>query len=222
MRKQYLLRLIDRMNTPMPFDKHRSTNLDRTDFGRAWARARKMRAHFWVAPLIEIVDEYPSNSKADRAIRTRAYNLLGHIHQNHPSDAILACLLRRITVENDKYILSHLLDHIAHGSIMPRDADIVPILRCVKDDRWLVHQSAIHALGSVDTDESRAMLREILQAEANKSNEYDICYAIGALDRIGQAEDIAHITRHRDSRIKSVRGAADFVTERLRDKFQPK
>src|ERR1700737_3913026 len=138
-----------------------------------------------VPSIVEELAEYLKNEQ-DKRRRKAAYFILGKLGQKVRSSDCALILLSHVDSENNKYVLSTLLDALG-GISKPRNVDLSPIFRRLQDGRWLVRYAAIRALRRTASQEAEDQLLELLE----KTNDPDdITYCQETLNEIGNAKAI--------------------------------
>ncbi|ETA81384.1 hypothetical protein T472_0206715 [Youngiibacter fragilis 232.1] len=157
------------------------------------------------------------NSKEETRLRDSAYFILGKVLRNIMVDEYCNYFIRRLTDEEDKYLLMNMLDRIADLNIS-EDADISPIIMCSKNDKWQIRHSGIRALQASSTKKSRNALLFWVNQDDEKKFQYEITYANSALNRIGMIEDIPFIEKHAYSKKRDVRESAILAIESIKSR----
>lgn len=153
----------------------------------------------YIPQLIEFADNEKSKEKRDRA-----YFLLGHIAKNSQNKNATRYLINRIDKENDKYIISSLLQRIADLE-KPLDIDISQVINAVKSPKWLIRHSAIQALKHTKSDLSETTLIQII---LNSTDEYDLYYAVTSLATSGSRKSIPFLIKLLSHKKQYVSGGA--------------
>lgn len=207
MEEKYIVELIQRINTEETFTDSSTTT--------SWKALREAEAlsspSFY--PILEKLILLHLKPK-DKKFRKAAYFVFGKLLKNVPQVGAVNFYLEQLGAENDKYILSDMLDRIADIEI-PADISVTPIVTLAMNEKWLIRHSAICALGSSSTLESKQTLAYYIKQEDVKSFKYEIVYANAALGRIGSLEDIPLLEQHAKSRIHDVRDSALFAIKRI-------
>lgn len=155
----------------------------------------------------------------DKRQRDSAYFILGKLLLNAPQDEYIAFFLERLEKENDKHILSNMLDRIA-DLIIPASISVKPIISLAMSKTWQVRHSAIRALGASATHESIELLAYYINQTDTKYYRYEIIYANAALGRIGTEKDICLLEQHTQIRIRDIRDSANFAIARINKRIQ--
>ena len=207
MTQEYLLDLINRMNTK---DDARTSDLSVSWQAHREAEAISDPSAFpW---LYGIVEANPGKKAGD--VRDNAYFIIGKLLKNSFDREACEFLIQRLEVEDNKYVLSRMLDRITELTL-PTEMDITPIVACSKSEKWLVRHSALCALGALATKQSREALAFYLEQDDEKQYRDEMIYANASLGRIGCAEDIPLIEKHLHSRSPAIRDSARFALERI-------
>ena len=130
--------------------------------------------------LVEELAEYIARER-DKERRKAAYFILGKLGQKVRGPDCAAVLLSRVSQEQDKHVLSGLLDCL-EPLPMPRNLNLGPVYPFLHDKRWLVRHSAIRALGHAETPEAEEQILQILKTT---SDPYDMVYCHATLSEIG-------------------------------------
>ena len=162
--------------------------------------------------LIKIIEDNPQKKKKD--IRDAAYFILGKLLHNKFNKDACVFYIHRLAEETDKYVISSMLDRLIDVSI-PEDVDISNIIECSKSDKWLIRHSALQALGSSSTPDSREALRYYINQDDEKKYDYEIVYANASMGKIGTKEDIPFLQKHIDSRKRDIRLSASAAIEKI-------
>jgi HEAT repeat protein len=123
-------------------------------------------------------------------------------------------LIQQLGTETDKYIVSDILDCLTKLSI-PQDFDISLIIEHSKSEKWLIRHSAINALGSSASQESRQALLYYLNQDDEDKYKYEIIYSNSSLGKIGTEADIPFLQKHINSRKRDIRISARIAIENI-------
>jgi hypothetical protein len=118
------------------------------------------------------------------------YTIISHVGKNTRDHGAVELLLSRIALEHDKFTLMWLLDAIARQERIP---DCRPILRVLRDKRWMVRQAAIGALRACRDPRAEDALINVLE---QSEDPFDLVYANAALGRIGTERSFPALARH--------------------------
>ena len=131
---------------------------------------------------------------------------------------VCAFLLSALTFEQDKYILSAILDAFVW---MESASDLDPgiIIELSKHEKWLIRHSAINALGSFPKEKSKEALYFYLMQEDEKAYRNEIIYANASLGKIGNETDIPVLERHIRSRSRDIKESAKFAIGSIRERI---
>lgn len=179
----------------------------------AHREAEKLTDIFILPILKEIIQE--KAKPKERHIRDNAYFIYGKILKHSFDWDGCAFFIQRLAVETDKYVLSHMLDRLA-DIVIPVDMDIFPVIYHTQSEKWLIRHSAIKALGSCATQESREALAYYIGQSDEKKYKYEITYANAAMGKIGTVEYIPLLENHIHSRRPDIKGSAQIAIERIR------
>jgi HEAT repeat protein len=211
MAQEYIEELIGRMSKK----EDRLTSSDESVRWKACREAEKLKDPIFYSILKEFI---LSHSKPkEKEMRDSAYFILGKLLLNTPLDEYIAFFLKCLEKENDKYILSQMLDRISDLTI-PAEFSVKPIIALALNDKWQIRQSAIRALGASATAESIEMLAYYINQTDTKAYKYEIEYANAALGRIGTEKDIYLLEQHTTSRMRDIRETAKFAIERIKSR----
>lgn len=184
-------------------------------YNTSWRATRKSEKlkDLTLLPILEelIMKKIP---KKDKNHRREAYFIYGKILKNSFTRKGCEFLIQRLTAENDKYILSEILDRLSEFQVPP-DMDISPIIFHSQNSEWLVRHSAILALGSCPTQKSRDALYSYLLQSDEKTYEYEIVYANVSMGKIGKLEDIPILELHTNSRIHDIETSAKTAIKNI-------
>jgi hypothetical protein len=197
-----LLDLIARMTTTEP-----SVSSDHSISWQAHREAEALEDPSMVDELAEFVQYEPNKKRRDAG-----YFILGKLGRKVRSSDCASILLSRVIRETDKYVLSGLLDSLS-GVRKPRNIDLSPVFQLLRDNRWLVRQSAIQALANTDSLEAEIQILCLLEAT---SDPYDITYCQSTLNKIGTAKAIPYLEKNLGSRKRDVRMSAQLAIEAIR------
>jgi HEAT repeat protein len=200
--KKYLVELISRMTV----SEKRCLNSDESICWRAYREAETLSD----ASMVDELADYVAHEK-DKKRRRAAYFILGELGQKVRSLDCASILISRLQREENKYVLSSLLDAV-RGVSKPRDLDLGPVFRLLDDDRWLVRHSAIQALSRTDSPEAEDELIELLNAT---SDPFDIVYCQATLNEIGTAKSIPNLQKNLGSRKRDVKDSARLAIEAI-------
>lgn len=218
MDKAGLLALIARINT---VDEHFTCSSETISW-KALREAETLDDPGLFPLLREIITSNEGKKKEKREVRRAAYFIYGRLMEKafSPQDAVF--FLRRLEVETDKYVLSSMLDRVKDwgrkGRLLPPEVDVSPVLNLTVDDRRPVRHSAIYALAACPGEESRRTCAFYLGQEDEKAYQYEIYYAIIALQTIGMPEDIPLLERFLKSRRPDLKITAQYAIQRIRER----
>jgi HEAT repeat protein len=141
--QEYILELIARMTAT----EDRCLNSDDSVAWHAHREAETLSDSSTVDELAEYVNEERNNKR-----RGAAYFILGRLGPKVRDIDCASILLLRLSDEQDKYVLSSLLDALSWIR-KPRSLDLEPVYRLLSDDRWSVRHSAIQSLRLTETSD---------------------------------------------------------------------
>ena len=137
--------------------------------------------------------------------RKAAYFVLGAIGQNTANVRCAEILVRRASVESDKYVLSVLLDGIAKLA-KPEGLSLAPVFSLLHDKRWLVRHAAIQALKHSVLASAED---EVLAILATTTDPYDKAYCHATLGNIGTRQSLPLLAQSLTSRKRDVKSSAE-------------
>jgi len=153
--------------------------------------------------MVDELAEYVLKER-DKERRAAAYFILGKLGLKIRNSDCASILLSRVDKEQDKYVLSSLLDLLSKLH-KPRNLDLEPVFRLLRDQRWQVRYSAIQALSYADAPEAEDKLIEILDTTSNLD---DILYCQGALHETGTVKSIPYLERNLSSKKTKLKSSA--------------
>lgn len=206
--EEYLIDLINRMSTK---ENDISSSHESVRW-KAHREAETLTAPEYSPILKEMIIKY--SAKKYTKIRNAIYFALGKVLKKTPATEYLAFIVNQLSVETDKYLLSHMLDRIG-DLLLPNEVSIEPILICTKDERWQVRYSAISALKASPTVESRNAIIDFIKLEDERKYKSEIVYANAVLSYIGMMEDIPFIQLHIKSRIHDIKDSATNAINKI-------
>lgn len=222
MTKGEILALIARINTPREAGVKVSSETTR------WKALREGETidDPGVFPLLrEIIGENEGKGAAKREIRSAAYFLYGRVMERACTPDAFPFFLGRLEAETDKHLLHGMLErvkdwHHRAGILLPPEADTAPVCRLTRDDRWLVRQSALHALSACPGAESREALRYWLGQEDEAKYKYEMWYAAIAMQSVGEAADIPLLERLLKSRRRDLKITAQNAIRQIGERAE--
>ena len=208
--KEYVLSLVERMSCD-----EKPCNSDNSISWHAYREVERTADREWLPYLQEIIDENKAPKQKD--IRKAVYFDAHAILKKKYDADVCAFLLDALTFEQDKYILSAILDGLAW---MESASDLDPgiIIELSKHEKWLIRHSAIQALGSFPKEESKKALYFYLMQEDEKAYRNEIIYANASLGKIGNEADIPVLERHIRSRSRDIKESAKFAIGSIRER----
>lgn len=212
MDEEQLYELISRMTI-----KEKVLSSDESVSWHAYREADKITDESLYPVLMKIVDD--NRQKKNKDIRNAAYYIIGVMLCNSFNKDACSFLIQQLRTENDKYVVETILDRLAAVSI-PEDIDISLIIECSKNEKWQIRQSALCALGSSATKESKEALIYYINQEDEKKYECEIIYSNASLGKIGTKEDIPILQKHAGSRKRDIRESAKFAIDRISRRVQ--
>jgi hypothetical protein len=150
----------------------------------------------------ELAAYLPKERDQDR--RRAAHFILGKLGLKIRNSDCASILLSRVGQEQNKYVLSDLLDLLSKLH-KPGHLDLAPMYRLLRDDRWQVRHSAISALSRTDSPEAEDQLIELLNISTKQD---DILACLGMLGGIGSTKSIPHLEKNLTSKKTSVKSTA--------------
>jgi HEAT repeat protein len=176
----------------------------------SWKAHRE--AELFVDPLMvdELAEYLQYELNHDR--RKAAYFILGKLGRTVRSGDCAAVLLAYVSKENNKYVLSNLLDALG-GVRKPGDLDLTPVFLLLEDKRWLVRHSAIEALKGADSPEVEDRLLSLLK---KTSDPHDMTYCQAVLNEIGSTKAIPLLEKNLNSRKRDVKMSAESAIQAIK------
>jgi len=200
--REYLTILVSRMTV----SEGRCTNSDNSIAWHAHREAETLSD----SSMVDELADYVTHEK-DKDHRGAAYFMLGKIGRKVRNLDCASILTSRLDLEENKYLLSTLLDALG-GVSKPGNVDLKPVFRRLHDDRWLVRHSAIQALKRTDSMEAEDQLLELLNATNDPD---DVVYCHATLNEIGSAKSIPHLQKNLSSRKRDVKLSARLAIEAI-------
>lgn len=196
--EEYLKGLIERMldksdSNMVPFQSSRTISW------KACREAEEIDKLEFIPQLISFID-----AENDREKRDRAYFVLAHVAKNTKNDNATKFLINRINQEQDKSVISSLLDRIQYLR-KPADTDLSPIFNAIKSKIWQIRSSAIQALKCSDNNLAENTLIGII---TNSKDEYDLIYSNVSLSDVGTRNAIAPLLNLLEHKNRDVSGTA--------------
>jgi len=187
-------------------------NFKNSDDSVSWNAHREAEA-LTDARCIDQLMHYISVEKRKKH-RDSAYFVLGKMLANIARPDAVQFLINRLLMETDKYVIMGMLGRLQD---IDKDSsiDILPIIACTKSDKCQIRHSAISALAKTKHETAKEVIRTMIQLEDQKKHKYEIIYAVAVLGTIGEKEDVALLKPLFSSRIRDVKGSAEFAVERL-------
>lgn len=210
MEEEYLSELIDRMLT-----KEERLSSDQSVSWKAYREAERLDDVSFYPYIRNTVLIY--TKPREKKLRGAAYFIWGKLLKNCPLEEYTIYYLQQIKTETDKYILSGMLDRVAE-IVIPSHIPIDVIADLAMNDKWLIRHSALCALGSSSTVESKNVLLYYINQTDEKNYKYEIIYANASLGRIGALKDIQVLEQHHKSKIRDIRGSAEFAIANIKER----
>lgn len=197
---KYLTSLIERIlnksdRNMVPFDSSKTISW------QALREAEKIDDVNYILPLISLIDNEINKDK-----RNSAYFILGHIAKNTKSEKATHYLISRIDKEDDKQVLSSLLDRIQYLE-KPSDTNISPIIEATKSKEWTIRRSAILALKRTQHKAAEQTLLNFI-TNMGDEDEHDLWYINTTLADIGTKDSIPYLLPLIDHRKQDVSATA--------------
>ena len=212
MKEEEFYELIDKLNQKVGI-----ANSNDSISWHAHRTVEKMSDESFYPILIKIVGD--NRQAKNKAIRKAAYYIIGTMLRNVFNKEVCWFLIQQLGAENDKYILSDILECLSKFSI-PQEFDISLIIEHSKSEKWLIRHSAINALGSSASQESRQALLYYLYQDDEDKFKYEIIYSNCSLGKIGTEADIPFLQKHINSRKRDIRISAKIAIEKISQKSQ--
>jgi hypothetical protein len=182
----------------------------------SWAAHRKAEKlnDFTLFPMLcDLILENEGNKHKE--LRRNIYFVMGCLLRKKMIVTYCQYLIDRLGIETDKYTLALILNQIARLSI-PREVNMDYVIKCSKNDKWLVRHSAITALRASDSESCREAARYWVKQVDEKIYKYEIIYANACLNEIGVMEDIELLDIHTHSRIRDIKDSALYAIEAIK------
>jgi hypothetical protein len=185
MNEQDIIDLLHRMSDDsMIYDEQNKWHTSEGSISwNALRQAEKLNDTSLIQPLVKLL-----KVTKEKEIRKHIYFILCHIGLNTQDVNVADILVDRLLSEQDKYVLSSLLDYIAE---QPAVTHCSPITNFLDDKRWLVRQSAIIALGSCKSDKTE---QDLLVSLQNPVDEKDLPYIIYSINKIHSKKAIPYLS----------------------------
>lgn len=190
-------------------DVHRS---DESTSWKALRKAEKLTDPNIIDQLIQL-----NEVEKDKKERDRIYFVIGKIAKNINDSHALEYLISKLKVEQDKYVISNMLDRI-RDIPKPKHINMQNIIDLTYHDKWLIRYAAIHALNKPDDESVEKRLIEIISDEF--SHPYEITYANSCLNQIGTENALTYLEVLTKSRKKDVKLSAQFAIEEINKRTQ--
>lgn len=163
--------------------------------------------------LCNLIHENEDNKRKE--LRRNIYFVMGSILRKKMTVPYCQYLIDRLGVETDKYILASILDQIARLRI-PREVNMDHVIKCSRNDKWLVRHSAIIALRSSDSEACREAARHWAKQADEKQYKFEIVYANACLNEIGVMEDIELLDMHTHSGCRDIKDSALYAIDSIK------
>lgn len=202
---EYLTDLINRMNDESDKDKRNSAE---TISWQALREAEKLNDKDLIEPLSRYIE-----SEKNKKNRDRAYFILGKLGKNLKDTQICDFLISRIKNEEDKYIISSLLDRISE---IPKSelTNIEPLIKATENKQWQIRQSAIQALRLTKNQNAENVLIEILKTS---KDQFDLTYSNSVLGDIGTEKSLPFLKVLIESSKEGVAHSAFTAYQKIAD-----
>ena len=207
MKEEELYELINKLN-----QKEGIKSSDDSISWHAHRTVEKMSDDSLYPILVKIVGD--NRQAKNKAIRRAAYYIIGTMLRNVFNKDVCRFLIQQLGIETDKYMVSDILDCLTKLSI-PQEFDISLIIEHSKSEKWLIRHSAINALGSSASQESRQALLYYLNQDDEDKYKYEIIYSNSSLGKIGTEADIPFLQKHINSRKRDIRISARIAIENI-------
>lgn len=208
MDKTELLNLLEQMKL--------DTNAKNSEKSLSWKAHRKaemLNDSVLFPMLCDLIQENEDNKQKE--LRSNIYFVMGSLLQKKMTAEYCQYLIDRLGIERDKYVLSSILDQIASLRISG-EVNMDLVIRCSRDDKWLVRHSAINALRASDSEPCRAAARFWVKQADEKLYKNEIIYANASLNEIGVMEDIELLELHTHSGIRDIKDSALNAIEAIK------
>ena len=155
--------------------------------------------------------------KKDKKFRNACYFIYGKLLIKFPVYDYLSFYIEQIKKEDDKYILSAMLDSLCQIEI-PDGISPNAVITLADNEKWQIRYSAISALGSFCNEQSREKLREYISKEDEKKFKEEIIYANAAIGKCGEKEDISYLELHKNSKIRDIRISSVLAIQKITER----
>lgn len=155
--------------------------------------------------------------KKDKKFRNACYFIYGNLISKFPIYDYVAFYMECIKKENDKYIISAMLDGLCNADI-PKGISADAVVALSDSEIWQIRYSAISALGCFCNEQSREKLREYILKEDEKKFKEEIIYANAAIGKCGEKEDISYLELHKNSKIRDIRISSVLAIQKITER----
>lgn len=208
---KYLIDIIERMSDTSDQIMEAGYDSSKTISWKALREAEKVSNIDFIPQLMSFIEK-----EKDRKKRGNAYFLLGQIAKNTNNQTALVYLVQRVDKEDNKYIISSLLDRIANIE-KPIGTDLQPLIKMIKSDKWLIRHSAIQSLNNSLDSIAEMTLIEIID---KSDDSYNLIYSNATLNRIGTPRAIPYLEKHLKSRKRDVKFSAEHAIAEIKKRYE--
>lgn len=179
---------------------------------KAYREAEQLQCPEYIPILVNLIQKNPE--KKHQKMRDNAYFILGKLLAKYEDNKSLSFFINQLGYENNKYILSQMLDRLKDITI-PDCVDIIPIIVKTKSDQWLVFTSAISVLKNSRDIRGKDRILEILNQPYDKKYKYAFTSSLYALGTLGNKEDIPLLEKYKASRIKDIKDCSQYAISKI-------
>lgn len=181
----------------------------------AHREAEKLNDASLFPKLIKIIGE---NQKPNQKnLRECAFFIFGKILKNNFDNEACSFLIQQLKAEKDEDVLTQILRMIG-GLKVPSEIDMTNIAECTKSKNIDVRCEAINALGACNCQLSRNTLTDFINLDDEKNYKMEIIYAHASMGKIGGESDIPILEKHLKSRIRDIKGSAEFAIDEIKNR----
>jgi hypothetical protein len=156
------------------------------------------------------------SSEKNKKRRDYMYFIVGRICENKPYQKGLEFLIDQIDKENDKYIISAILDRIMDLE-KPATTNLSKIFEALNHKTWQVKYSAINALKNTHNPEVEKKMIAIM--ENTTEGKYEIIYPMSVLYNCGSVNCIPFIEKQIQNKSRNIKNQAIETVKQLKEKF---
>ncbi len=207
MLEEYLYKLVEKMTV-----KEKVSSSDESVSFKAHREAEKIDDKNALEILKTMIISH--SLKKDKEFRNACYFIYGKLLIKFPVYDYLSFYIEQIKKEDDKYMLTAMLDSLYQIEI-PEGISPNAVITLADNEKWQIRYSAILALGSFHNEKCREKLREFISKDDEKKFKEEIIYANAAMGKCGEKNDIPYLKRHENSRVRDIRISATVAIEKI-------